>query len=184
MGWTRSYQWVQKQSIQEHVVARRYWGDNATVIKHVLINDHIWLLVEKASSNNPPTRFIDCVLTSFFPEDKCYGYKDLGAASNAGFVDCPLSFIKLVEASERSATDVNVKWRGKVKAYHAHKKDILARNKSLAAGDVLSLFDKEYALTEKLKPRQGWNVVEVNTRQHFHMTAKQINVAVLVKKRE
>jgi hypothetical protein len=135
MGWDSSYEWRTKKQVEISLI-HGYMRSGWTVHAHKSTRDGIWFVVE----NTKKEMMINFALVNYY--QGIYSVKTMSESMGPHYYCCPVKFLDMVEAP----SDVHSQaWRKEVMERDAKK------NRELAPGMVIKLYNKVYTIHEKRK---------------------------------
>jgi len=169
MGWTyRCDPSVGRDEIVKQLIAPGYWGSSFTVMRHSLVGNNLWMVVERVNPDGTTHRFISLDLLASGRPEMGWGYKDLCESMGLFEVDCPLGFFDLVPEPPGEHAEA---WRERVRAYHRQQRVERAQRRALAVGDTITHGDDDYWLRRDLG-RKGWYVERRRDGTFFRLPAR------------
>jgi len=128
MGWLYPYGASRKDIINERCApwkwSRGNVGASGKTLKKCLRGNVLWRVVEVYRKDTGHIeRYIACDLLQTDLQGN-WGYKDIDESMGPYQTSCPLSYLK-------GTMVLNKKWRGWVREYHQHKREVRARRKAL-----------------------------------------------------
>lgn len=168
MGWLFEYYDIGRENFLKRLTDKSHFGENTTPLKSRVVGNHVWQAVKHEPTGNV---FIHLHLIA---KDRKggWGYKDMSEDAGPYCYDCPLSLLTLCS---EPGNDYAKEWREKVRAYHAQRRAL----PKPVPGMVVNAGIFTYQLLEKLAPRKGWRVKEVETGSMYRMSAKQLSRALV-----
>lgn len=169
MGWSVMHDpWYNKPRLVEYLISERRLGKRHVVLKHAVIGNHLWTVVERSSDGELPYRFIGLDLLMAGHDGSGWGYKDLCESMGLCELDCPVSFFDLVP--EPPASESAKGWRDEVRKFHALKR---RAKKAAVPGLTVMLGNHTYVLRTHLG-RKGWLVEREFDGKQFRAPAAQV----------
>lgn len=100
-----------------------------------------------------------------------WGYKGMSEEAGPYYYDCPLSLLAMCTEPKH---EYSKEWREKVRKYHAAKKALPKPEPGL----TVKIGERQYELLEKLAPRKGWKVRDIDYGGLYRMPMKQLSRAL------
>ena len=173
MGWSfmhdRSYD---KPRLVEYLISREFNGRSHTVLKHALVGNHLWTVVEVTREGELPYRFIGLHLLQSGGTTSGWGYKSLCESQGLYEVDCPLGMFDLVR--EAPASEASKGWRDAVRKHHALK----SRARKVAVPGLEVTIGEQAYILRSPRGRKGWLVERASDGVNFRASASQVAAAV------
>lgn len=167
MGWLFEWHDCGRAEYLKRITNRDHFATGYTPIAHRVIGSHVWQAVRHEATGEV---FIHLDLIAK-QRNGGWGYKGMSEEAGPYCYDCPLSLLAMcTEPKHEYARD----WREKVRKYHAEKK----ATPKPAPGLTVTVNDRRYELIEKLAPRRGWKVRDIDYGGLYRMTGKQLNRAL------
>jgi len=167
MGWLFEYYDRGRDNFLADITSKSHFGEGYTPIKSRVIGNNVW----QAVRHEPTGRVFICLDLIAKDRKGGWGYKGMSEDMGPYRYDCPLSLLALCT---EPLNDYSKEWREKVRAYHASRKAMPKPE----AGLIVKSGSYEYQLLEKLAPRRGWRVKEVDTGATYRMPAAQLSRAL------
>jgi len=167
MGWLFEMYDSGRANFLERLTSRSHFGETCTPLKARVVGNHVWQAVRHEPTGQV---FIHLHLIAK-DRNGGWGYKDMSEDAGPYCYDCPLSLLALCS---EPTSDYAKEWREKVRAYHARRKALPKQ----VPGLIVKSGSYEYQLLEKLAPRKGWRVKEVDTGATYRMPAAQLSRAL------
>lgn len=171
MGWSFFYDTnFKKKELVAYLLSQARLGPQLQVIKHAVVGNHLWTVIERTKEGEEPVRFIGLDLMAPGGKDMGWGYKDLCENMGPAELDCPTSFFELAPEPESQFAKG---WRDEVRVFHLRKR---LGGKMARPGAVITLGGEQYRLDSDLG-RKGWLVTRVGDGAKFRATARQVSLA-------
>lgn len=167
MGWLFEHHDRGREAFLKRLTDKTHFGEDYTPIKSRVVGNHVW----QAVRYDPVGEVFIYLHLIAKQRNGGWGYKGMSEDMGPYFYDCPLSLLKLCTGPDTSGSK---EWREKVRAYHAAKKAMPKPETGL----VVKSGSYTYQLLEKLAPRRGWRVKEVDTGATYRMPAAQLSRAL------
>lgn len=180
MGWSffSDTSWT-KARLVAYLMSERRLGTGQRVLRHALVGNHLWTVVEQDVQDAEPRRYIGLdLLAGGGRRGEGWGYKDLCESMGPCAVDCPLSFFDMVPAPKSEYAPA---WREAVRAYHATKRRVEAAKATLVPGETVTYGGQLFTLLRPHTSRRGraagWIVTAVDGTR-YRLTPQMVNEAL------
>lgn len=168
MGWSCFYDTnIKKKELVAYLISQERLGKQFTVLKHAVVGNHLWTVVERNEPGKMPVRFIGLDLMAPGGKDSGWCYKDLCESQGLFEIDCPVSFFDLVPPSGNAASE---RWRDLVRQHHEAKRKAA---KLATLGTTIAIAGDLYRLERDLG-RRGWLVSRVSDNRAFRAKARDV----------
>lgn len=168
MGWSYFNDTnIKKKELIAYLISQERLGKQFTVLKHAVVGNHLWTVVERNEPGNMPVRFIGLDLMAPGGKDSGWGYNDLCERQGLLEIDCPVSFFDMVPPPESEASEG---WRDAVRQHHEAKRKAA---KLATLGTTIAIGDDLYRLERDLG-RRGWLVSRVSDNRAFRAKARDV----------
>lgn len=167
MGWLFEHHDRGREAFLKRLTDKTHFGETCTPLKSRVVGNHVWQAVR-----HEPTGAVFIHLHLIAKDRRGgWGYKDMSEDAGPYCYDCPLSLLALCT---EPTSDYAKNWREGVRVYHARRKAMPKPETGL----IVKSGGYTYQLLEKLAPRRGWRVKEVDTGASYRMPAAQLNRAL------
>lgn len=167
MGWSFETYDRGREAFLADITSKSHFGEAYTPIKSRVIGNNVW----QAVRHEPTGNIFICLDLIAKDRKGGWGYKGMSEDMGPYQVNCPQSLLALCTEPLSESAKV---WREKVQKYQAVKKAKLKP----APGLVVDISGRRYKLIEKLAPRKGWKVREIDGAL-YRLSAHQLSRALM-----
>lgn len=167
MGWLFEYYDRGREAFLADITSKSHFGEAYTPIKSRVIGNNVW----QAVKHEPTGRVFICLDLIAKDRKGGWGYKGMSEDMGPYRYNCPLSLLALCT---EPLNDSAKAWREKVRTYHAKKKAM----PKPAPGLIVKVREGRYELLERLAPRKGWRVKDLDTGATYRLPAAQLSRAL------
>lgn len=177
MGWTFTNGQTKKELIKERTSPYSWVTEDGKFVrtetlKHTVTGANLWKVQRRTIDGVETDRYIALDLIGTHG-GYGWGYKDLDESVGPCEVNCPLSYLDgLPEPINEWARE----WRDRVRAFHAERKKQRDLAKSLAPGDSVTIYGKEYVVYHGDQPRGSLTVKSKENGMIYKARAKQLTL--------
>jgi hypothetical protein len=165
MGWTYSFFWNNRDTLLDHLVSKRRWGETFDIVKSCPRGNEHWYIAKRLTDGH---LFIGLdIMAGGTRDNPGWGYKDISESMGPSSLSCPVSFFKLVPDPGSYATS----WRQKVRDYHREQKQHKAK---YVPGMLFLHGSRLFKLASKSDLKKGrWNADEVIVKNNELLTCQR-----------